>query len=436
MADTAATATPDATPISDTTTVFIHPHLATRAPTASYPGLTDRARPVAWPDRLESPPPPEVAAAGAPTVEVKKAIPPSAFAGFGRHARFAKGFLTMLRSPEVVHDYPVHIQLEVTDACNLHCTTCSRDVIVQKPSVLPEETWKRVIDELAPTNINVSGIGEPFLHPQIFEVIRYAKERGAAINCATNFTRVRGRHREIVESGINQLKVSIDATDAETFRQIRGEDSFDEIVENLGEVQAWKRKLGSKTPSIRFNFALQRLNYQQSPRLVDLAAELGVEGIYFQFLSYVDMESRKPMLTGDMTEEKLKAAIDEASRRAKARGISTNLDFWERDFDIFWNAMQPLDQYKPNGKRCYFPWISTWLGADGWVRPCPIMPWTVDEGRMGHIGDKSFADIWNNAKFRALRKALAAGERPTRSCKTCYPQDLYNIVALKSKLLP
>ena len=73
MADTAATATPDATPISDATTVFIHPHLATRAPTASYPGLTNRARPVAWPDRLESPPPPEVAAAGAPTVEVKKA---------------------------------------------------------------------------------------------------------------------------------------------------------------------------------------------------------------------------------------------------------------------------------------------------------------------------------------------------------------------------
>jgi MoaA/NifB/PqqE/SkfB family radical SAM enzyme len=64
------------------------------------------------------------------------------------------------------------------------------------------------------------------------------------------------------------------------------------------------------------------------------------------------------------------------------------------------------------------------------------MPWTLDEGRMGHLGKQTFAEIWNGDKYRELREALSRGERPTRSCKTCYPQDLYNVLSIKSKLLP
>lgn len=355
--------------------------------------------------------------------------------GLGKFWRYAMGLLTMLRRASVVREYPVHIQIESTDACNLHCTSCSRDVLVDKPSILREDQWKKVLNELRPANVNVSGIGEPFLHPKIFDIIRYAKQNGAAINCATNFTRVKGRHRQIVESGIDQLKVSIDAVNRETFLRIRGEDCFDEIVENVRQVLAWRKKLGAKTPSMRFNFALQRFNYLQAADLVDLAAELGVEGIYYQFLSYVDMEDRKTMLTSDMSREQLEEQLAEAGQRAKQHGISTNLDMWRRDFEIFWKSMQPTN-YQPNDKACYFPWISTWLGADGWIRPCPIMPWTLDEGRMGHVDEQSFAEIWNGEKYQALREALARGERPTRSCKLCYPQDLYNILSLKAKLLP
>lgn len=365
--------------------------------------------------------------------KVRTALEPR---GWRKTWRFGVGFLDMLRRPTVMRNYPIHLQLESTDACNLNCTTCSRDVIVRKASMLKNELWKKIIDEMKPTNINVSGIGEPFLHPHIYEIIEYAKRSGSAVNCATNFTRLRDNHRRLVECGIDQCKVSIDATDPETFRLIRGEDSWGEIVDNIKKINEWKNKLGRKTPSIRFNFALQRFNYLQTVELVELARELSVDGIYYQFLSYVDMEDRKSMLTGDMSKEKLLELVSEADCRAKEYGIQTNLDLWHRDFELFWNRMQPIDEYQPCKKSCYMPWISTWLGADGWIRPCPIMPWTLDEGRMGHLGEQSLAEIWNGPKYRELREALARGERPTRSCKTCYPQDLYNVVSIKSKLLP
>jgi radical SAM protein with 4Fe4S-binding SPASM domain len=402
----------------------------------SFSGLTAQHEPEGWSgptDKEKNPNRAAATASKASRITVRPALEPS---GISKMIRFARGLLTMLRRPIVMKDYPIHLQLESTDACNLNCTTCSRDILVEKASLLGRKLWHRIIDEMRPTNINVSGIGEPFLHPDIYEIIKYAKDRGAGVNCATNFTRIKDNHKNLVECGIDQLKVSIDAVDSETFQLIRGEDSWQEIIDNIREVNRWKKKLGSTTPSVRFNFALQQFNYLQCVDLVELAQDLEVDGIYYQFLSYVDMEDRKGILTGEMSKDKLLEQITESDRRARKYGIQTNLDLWHRDFELFWNRMQPLDEYECNNRRCYMPWISTWLGADGWVRPCPVMPWTLDEGRMGHLSTQSFAEIWNGDKYRELREALSRGERPTRSCKTCYPQDLYNVVSIKSKLLP
>jgi radical SAM protein with 4Fe4S-binding SPASM domain len=396
--------------------------------------LTNNARPAGWTHRdlSNSPQAKERSSLKLPGLTAPARAPK----GITKLWRFGRTFVNLLRRPEVVNDLPIHLQMESTDACNLNCTTCSRDILIKKSRLLDEKVWKKVIDETRPSNINVSGIGEPFLHPDIFEIVKYAKSKGSIINCATNFTRIHGRYREIVDSGISQLKVSIDSINRETFKSIRGEDCFDEIIDNIRNIVKMRNSLKRDTPAIRFNFAVQHLNYKQAPELIDLAADIGVEGIYFQYLEYVDMEGRKGMLTGDMTKESLLEVLKETEKRAAEKGILTNLDIWWRDFDIFWNKMQPIAEFQPNSKQCYFPWFSTWVSADGWIRPCPIMPWTLDEGRMGNLAQQSFSEIWNGPKYRELRAALARGERPTRSCKTCVPQSLHNILFLRAKLLP
>ena len=63
------------------------------------------------------------------------------------------------------------------------------------------ETFRKIYDDIRPENINVSGLGEPFLNPEIFEIIRYAKSQGSIVNCASNFTKVSGKEEKIVENG-------------------------------------------------------------------------------------------------------------------------------------------------------------------------------------------------------------------------------------------
>lgn len=330
---------------------------------------------------------------------------------------------------------PIHMQVETTNACNLRCSTCHRDLIYPETTMMSFDVFTKIYNDIRPENINVSGLGEPFLNPEIFEMIKYAKSQGSIVNCASNFTRVSGKEEKIVESGIDQIKISIDATDRETFKKIRKVDLYDSLIGSVKEVNRIKAEKGINTPALRFNYALQQDNIDQLEGAIRLAHELGVPGVYVQYLEYIDREDRKEKIVGDITAEKLRDTLLRANSVAEELGISTNLNIWMRDFDMFVNKMGPAEDFKSNDKKCYFPWFSSWVDADGTVRPCPIIPWQRDVACMGNVKEQPFQEIWNNKKFKAFREVLARGERPTGPCRTCIPQSIFNIVHIKTRML-
>ena len=298
------------------------------------------------------------------------------------------------------------------------------------------ESFRKIYDEVQPENINVSGLGEPFLNPEIFEIIKYAKKGGSAVNCASNFTLAGNKIDKIVESGIDQIKISVDAVDAETYHRIRTKDLYNTLIENIKKLNEKKKQLNIDKPILRFNYALQQDNIDQLTDTIKLAAKLNIPGIYIQYLEYIDREDRKDRLVGNITADKLKNTLLDADSIAKKMGVTTNINIWMKDFDIFFNKMRPEKEFIPNTKKCYFPWFSSWVDADGTVRPCPIIPWQRNEAHMGNAFEEKFSDIWNNEKYQALRASLARGERPIRPCKTCIPQSLSNIFHIQTQLLP
>lgn len=341
----------------------------------------------------------------------------------------------LIRKSKVI-GLPIHLQVEITNACNLRCATCHRDLLYPNPTMMKLETFKKLVDEVSPEKINLSGLGEPFLNPDVFKMIRYAKQKGAAVNCATNFTCVRGRIDKVLDSGIDQLKVSIDAANRKTFLRIRGRDEFDTVVESIKELNCKKRERDFRKPVIRFNFALQRENIDELLETIELAHSLEVKAMYIQYLEYIDREDRKKHLVANLTQEKIKSVLKKADKLAKKYLISTNINIWMKDINLFWNKMLPPDEFQPNCKKCYFPWFTSWIDADGTVRPCPIIPWQSGVACMGNVNESLFREIWNNDDYQKLRSSLAKGKRPTDPCRTCIPQSLYNIFQIGTKLLP
>jgi len=336
----------------------------------------------------------------------------------------------------VLKGLPLHIQVEVTNACNLKCATCHRDLLYPEPTMMSFENFKKVYDEIHPENINVSGLGEPFLNPDIFKMIKYAKDNGSVVNCASNFTLVSDKIEQILESGIDQIKISVDAANRETFYRIRNGDLYDTLIDNIKAINRLKKERGFAKPVLRFNYALQQDNIDQLVDTIKLAYDLKVPSIYVQYLEYIDREDRKQRLVGKLAYNKLKDTLVQADDVVKKAGITSNINIWKRDLDLFFNKMGPEDKFKANDKKCYFPWFSSWVDADGTVRPCPIIPWQRDVAHMGNVFNEPFSKIWNNDKYQDLRAALASGERPTQPCKTCIPQGLFNIFHVGKRMLP
>ena len=97
---------------------------------------------------------------------------------------------------------------KLTPACNLRCVMCGQygDKGVMKDcaaeetkKILPLETWKKVIDEIAPQRpVTYIWGGEPFLYPDLFPLARYMVEKGLYVSVNTNGTLMERHAEEIV----------------------------------------------------------------------------------------------------------------------------------------------------------------------------------------------------------------------------------------------
>ncbi len=332
---------------------------------------------------------------------------------------------------------PIHVQLEPTNACNQRCRMCTRDLIIKKSSFLKEQGFKKVLGEIKPRKMNLSGLGEPFLHPRIFDFITEARKAGVGITLATNFTCLKGKVDRLIESGINEVKVSLDANNPGTYMEIRrGEGTRERVVDTLLELKERKRSMGARLPVVRLNYALQSANIDELVPVIEEAKNLGAESIYVQYLDYVDMGERKKSLVNGLTKERLKDTFRKGIESCKKNGITSNLEVWLRDLDLYWEKMAARAKMPENRRICYFPWFSTFIEANGDVKPCPIFAWKKEEGRMGNIYEKPFKEIWRGKEYREFRASIRRGEKVLTPCRQCIPQSLGNIYALFTKLHP
>ena len=122
---------------------------------------------------------------------------------------------------------PVCLYLEVTNRCNLLCETCPRTFEeLEPPADMSWELFTRIVDQVPGLpRVVLHGVGEPMLVQDLPRMIRYLKERGIYVLFNTNGTLLRRKAlRELIETGLDELRVSLDAADAETFAQVRGKD--------------------------------------------------------------------------------------------------------------------------------------------------------------------------------------------------------------------
>jgi radical SAM protein with 4Fe4S-binding SPASM domain len=353
-----------------------------------------------------------------------------------KKTKYLKILFDFMYRPLTSKVLPIHLQVESTTACNLNCIMCPRRSIIEKPTAMTFESFTKIYNQVRPLRINLSGLGEPLLNTNIFEMSSYCSANGSIVNMPTNFLSAGEKLDQITTSGISQLKISIDAADRNTYRTIRGANRFEEIINSIKALEDLKEKLGITKPELRFNFAVQRENFGELVDVIKLADHLKVSTVYFQCLEFINMEEKKPEIVGEVNVKSLFNILIKAARTAREKRIKTNLNIWIRDLKLYENKMWDLDNQTPNNKTCYFPWFSAYIEVNGNVRPCPHFMFTPNEGKMGNVFEQSFESIWNNEPYRKLRHAFKRRHHPYTPCKTCIPQGLFDLLHISSRLLP
>ena len=317
---------------------------------------------------------------------------------------------------------PVCLYLEVTNRCNLLCETCPRTFeALEPPADMSWELFTKIVDEYEDiARVVLHGVGEPMLVKDLPRMIRYLKDRGIYVLFNTNGTLLAPRkRREIIDTGLDELRVSLDAADAATFLKVRGKDMFDRIVRNVGEFTALQKQIGAATPRVSLWLTGMTETIDQLGDFVRLAANIGVSAVHLQRLVFDDLgrgmaKAEASLFERNRAEEE--KAITEAQALATTLGVTLDasgatepgLSLKREEQDTPWSS-------------CRRPWSLMYFTAHGRALPCCIAPFSArgyETYTLGNATTQTLREIWNGAAYQDFRETLLS-ETPPKPCQNC-----------------
>lgn len=325
---------------------------------------------------------------------------------------------------EVAQRPPVCLYLEVTNRCNLLCTTCPRTYEELEPPA--DMSWKQfvsIVDQVPDlARAVLHGVGEPMLVANLPRMVRYLKDRSVHVLFNTNGTVLGERNgRALIDAGLDELRVSLDASNRESFKAIRGRDYFGRILRNVRAFRELQEREGHTAPRVSIWLTGLRETVEQLPAFVQVAAEIGVKEVYLQRLvffaeSAIGKAQSDQALFERLTQEET-ACLNQAEDLARSLGVT---------FSASGAASEPGLSLKGSGDGspwalCRRPWSLMYFTANGRALPCCIAPFSqhgYDNYTLGHAGQQSLPEIWNGPAYRDFRSALLS-DKPPKSCANC-----------------
>ena len=319
---------------------------------------------------------------------------------------------------------PVCLYLEVTNRCNLLCTTCPRTYVeLEPPADMSWELFTSIVDQ-AP-NIQravLHGVGEPMLVKNLPQMVRYLKDRGVYTLFNTNGTLLTEKNgRALIDAGLDELRVSLDASNPTSYLAVRGKNYFQRILHNVRRFREMQEREQHALPRVSAWLTGLKETIAELPDFVRVAAEIGVKEVYLQRLVFFEDEGNGLARPDQALFERLDS--EESAAIAAAEALATSLGL---TFSASGAASEPGVSLKRHDDAspwslCRRPWSVMYFTANGRALPCCIAPFSqrgYENYTLGDATQNSLRDIWNGEAYRDFRSALLSDE-PPKACASC-----------------
>src|SRR5499433_1153240 len=206
----------------------------------------------------------------------------------------ARYFENVITDDDVPAQDAVCLYLETTNRCNLLCTTCPRTYEeLEPPADMSWELFASIVDQIPNLQRAVlHGVGEPMLVRNLPRMVRYLKDRGTYVLFNTNGTLLNERNgRALIEARLDELRVSLDASNAKSFLAVRGKDYFGRILKNVRAFRELQEREGKDRPRVSAWLTGLKETVAELPAFVKVAAEIGVREVYLQRLVFFENDA-------------------------------------------------------------------------------------------------------------------------------------------------
>lgn len=308
---------------------------------------------------------------------------------------------------------PSTIHVDVTNSCNTNCITCwdhSPLLTIGRSSA-----WKRMRVDLAALErvldgaaalggleaVILSGMGEPFTHPEIYEMIAAVKARGLHLTIITNL--VAADADRILALGVDQLLIGVQGASRASY------EAFHPSFRN-GE---WERLLGMlgrlRDGGRRYKHVqvICEVNAHELVDMVRFAREYDACLLNFKLAGL--KEGTETCRITDAQRARLEAElVPEARRVAIELGVETNLDVFASQLACGGEDTAPIRDVG-----CFIGQTYARVLVDGTVLYC-----CNTEVVVGHLAEAPFEALWRGERWNATRARMRRGDY-LESCSQC-----------------
>jgi len=271
----------------------------------------------------------------------------------------------------IVKGPPIKIWIELTNRCNLRCIHCIHPQMTRKKGFMDFSLFKKIIDEVSSyknlSMVSLTGQGEPLLHPDFGEMIRYASKH-CKTEVLTNATLLNEeKAREILEAEPYAIGFSFDAPTKEIYEKIRRGANYEKTVNNIKNFLTLKQKLRKKTRCT-----------------ISIIKEPLTEGKIGDFKKWCN--------TLPFDRVRVNELINFFGDSDLAQTGKIKYDFVKKDL--------PRKKWSV----CYTPWGMLAINWDGFVPAC-ILDYN-QKFVVGNAYENTIMEIWNGDRMQEFRRAL------------------------------
>jgi len=243
-----------------------------------------------------------------PSIDVRNAVDPEKYDEY----RKLWDDVSNLRT---VTDFPLQIDFELNYSCNFTCPMCTWNAESTEnkgaATWFDFEVFKEVIDDAVVKglkSIRLNYINEPLIRKDITKFIAYARKAGILdIYFSTNGSLLTDEvSKELINSGLLRLQISLDAHTKETYEKIRTGGNFNDVIKKVLRFLEIRNEMNVKLPTLRVNFVKTETNKDELDDFVKFwenkADSIGIQdlvGIMDGYGKKSDEELEKMSLSND-----------------------------------------------------------------------------------------------------------------------------------------